>query len=495
MPFWVTPRCGLELLHGRGGGRPEEGGSRAQLSRRGVTERDQIRVELGHVGAGRPGRQGPIGGCRAVQQHHRAVVHPVEHLTLGDHLAERGQLGVGPAGLVDHRVRRAVRLPPDRSGSHSRRPWPRAPAVCTFAVFAGGGPVPQRSLASSPDMTTTPPAADERQPGRPLRPAPSLPLTGPALQLAVLIAVHVCAGLEPRNAPNTRLWGGRRIRRVSTWCPQRSEVRDAVLPRCASLSTGRVSPPCRDRRRRADRPLAGTCRSPAKATDGRHLRLAGVHRRLQLRRARPDAGLVHFAARKRRVGEVRHPVGADALGPVQPRLLLGGRELLAGGVPRRRQSPCRPAGPLGTQPSSGQFRWSCTRSLRSGSAPGRGSSGRRGCVCTGSRPQLRRASTPPTELILRRSGGRGRLRAGGRDRRSARAAGDGDSQGHSAATAHRCDGRMIPPCDTTRPSGVVSEELSPATVLVRWVMPPVKHSVVLPARMWFSIRRRYAPAA
>ena len=102
------PQGGLELLHGRGGGRPEGGGSRAELSRGGVAERDQIRVELGHVGAGRPGRQGPIGGCRAVQQHHRAVVHPVEHLTLRDDLAEGGQLGVCPAGLVDHRVRRAV---------------------------------------------------------------------------------------------------------------------------------------------------------------------------------------------------------------------------------------------------------------------------------------------------------------------------------------------------------------------------------------------------
>ncbi len=128
-------------------------------------------------------------------------------------------------------------------------------------------------------------------------------------------------------------------------------------------------------KRRAARSLSCSCRSPAKTTDGRPLRLAGVHRRLQLWRARLDAGVVHFAARERRVGEVRHPVGADALGPVQPRLLLGGGELLAGGIPRRRQGLDRPGGPLGTQPSSGQFRRSGTRSLRSGVCTGSGKFG------------------------------------------------------------------------------------------------------------------------
>ena len=39
------------------------------------------------------------------------------------------------------------------------------------------------------------------------------------------------------------------------------------------------------------------CRSPAEPTDGRPLRLAGVHRRLQLRRVRSDAGVAHFLAR------------------------------------------------------------------------------------------------------------------------------------------------------------------------------------------------------
>jgi hypothetical protein len=39
-------------------------------------------------------------------------------------------------------------------------------------------------------------------------------------------------------------------------------------------------------------------------------------------------------------------VGADALSPVQPHLLLGGGELLAGGSPRRRQRLARLDGPL-----------------------------------------------------------------------------------------------------------------------------------------------------
>ena len=115
--------------------------------------------------------------------------------------------------------------------------------------------------------------------------------------------------------------------------------------------------------------------------------------------------------------------------------------------------PCRPGGPLGTQPSSGQCRRSCTRSPRWGSAPGRGSSGRRGCVCTGSRPQLRRASTPPTNLILpsgRRSWSVASRRSGPSDPPEQPAT---VTPRATAAAAHRCDGRMIPRFDTTRPSG------------------------------------------
>src|SRR5579863_4993399 len=65
------------------------------------------------------------------------------------------------------------------------------------------------------------------------------------------------------------------------------------------------------------RRYGGGCRSPSEAPDRRRLRLAGVHRLLQLRRARPEAGVVYFTARERRVREVRHSVGADALGPGQ----------------------------------------------------------------------------------------------------------------------------------------------------------------------------------
>ena len=124
VPFWVTPRAACSFITAVVVAGPKEADVRAELSSGGIAERDQIRVELGHVGAARPGRQGPIGGCRAMQQHHRAVVDPVEHVTLRDHLAGRGQLGVCPAGLVDHGVRRAVRSRPigqgPRLGDHRR---------------------------------------------------------------------------------------------------------------------------------------------------------------------------------------------------------------------------------------------------------------------------------------------------------------------------------------------------------------------------------------
>jgi hypothetical protein len=47
----------------------------------------------------------------------------------------------------------------------------------------------------------------------------------------------------------------------------------------------------------------------------------------------------------------------------------------------------------------GQFPRCDTRSHHWASAPGRGSSGPRGSVCTGSRPQPRRAATYLTNLI------------------------------------------------------------------------------------------------
>ncbi len=87
-------------------------------------------------------------------------------------------------------------------------------------------------------------------------------------------------------------------------------------------------------------------RSSAETSHGRLLRLAGVHCRLQLRRVRRDACIVDLAARERRIGQVRHAVGADALGPVQPRLLLSGSQLLASGVPRRWQGLACLQGPL-----------------------------------------------------------------------------------------------------------------------------------------------------
>ena len=106
-----------------------------------------------------------------MQQHHRAVVHPVEHVTLGDHLAERGQLGVCPAGLVDHRVRRAIRSRPIGQrpglGDHRReRPLLHLRSVhrrllCGRGCWLGAG-------HRRPRRRSRP-----RRPGRPLRPAPT----------------------------------------------------------------------------------------------------------------------------------------------------------------------------------------------------------------------------------------------------------------------------------------------------------------------------------
>ena len=118
--------------------------------------------------------------------------------------------------------------------------------------------------------------------------------------------------------------------------------------------------------------------------------------------------------------------------------------------------PCRPGGPPGTQQSLGQFRWSYTRSPRWVSAPGRGSSGRRGCVCTGSRPRLGRASTTQTSLIFPPiEPAVGTVEPPEQPATVTPRA--------TAAAAHRCDGRKTPRFDTTRPQGVVSEGLSPAS--------------------------------
>jgi hypothetical protein len=51
-------------------------------------------------------------------------------------------------------------------------------------------------------------------------------------------------------------------------------------------------------------------------------------------------------------------------------------------------------------PSSGQFPWSCTRSLRRGFAPGRGNSRRRGCVYIASKREPPRAATSPPKPVL-----------------------------------------------------------------------------------------------
>ena len=56
VPFWVTPRAAWSFSKTVVVAEPKEAGSWAELSRGGIAERDQIRVELGHVGAGRPGR-------------------------------------------------------------------------------------------------------------------------------------------------------------------------------------------------------------------------------------------------------------------------------------------------------------------------------------------------------------------------------------------------------------------------------------------------------
>ena len=107
------PERGLELLDAVFGPPGELVGAGRDLGAGGVAERDQVGVQLGHVGAGHIRRQGsfgqaPVGGGGAVEQHHRVAVHPVENLPLGDHLAHRRQRGDGALGLVDHAVAAGV---------------------------------------------------------------------------------------------------------------------------------------------------------------------------------------------------------------------------------------------------------------------------------------------------------------------------------------------------------------------------------------------------
>ena len=59
-----------------------------------------------------PLRQRPVCRRRPAQQQHRVVVHPIENIAAVDRVAARCQLGVYPAGAVDHGVRRAVRSCP-----------------------------------------------------------------------------------------------------------------------------------------------------------------------------------------------------------------------------------------------------------------------------------------------------------------------------------------------------------------------------------------------
>ena len=151
-------------------------------------------IELGHVRPGQPLVQGPPGRHRPVQQHHRAaVVHPVQHLPLTDHLPRRRQPGQRPAALPPHRVR--ARVPQGRGHRHLRRQvLPRPPAASPAAA------PPARPRTSRRDRNA--PAAHAARPP----PAPSTASTA---------ASAADAGPAPARRPrvtDVRLW----LRRCSS---------------------------------------------------------------------------------------------------------------------------------------------------------------------------------------------------------------------------------------------------------------------------------------
>ncbi len=299
---------------------------RIELRSSRVAEVNQVGVECGDVGSVIALRQRPVCRDRAAQKQHRVAVHAIDNGAALDLVARTGQLGVRPAGAVDHGVRRSRRIAPDRTGSRTGRPCPRAspdpPSRCSPPTRAPPGS-PSRHPRSRRQRRSR-----LRQRGRPLRrPAPTScasfasPYAGRGCVLAALAHRGVenrhtgrrCCGWNPIRVDE---WVGlARIRKVSY-----AVVADALSERESSLL------------------LLGTS---LVAREPRGLQvLARVERVLERSRTRVQRRAVRYRVdrqRARRVGVRKRAdtVGAHALG-----------ELHRFGTSGRRAGCTAPAAPV-----------------------------------------------------------------------------------------------------------------------------------------------------
>ena len=221
----------------------------------------------------------------------------------------------------------------------------------TFTVF-GGGSCAAEVACFPPDVTTAPPVTIATT--RTAAPVSTqvFRVTGPATPAR--LSRWRCSDPPRPGPPKCSKRPSRRRIGIRIFSTRESfEVGFGEGPsHCCRAHTGRTSPPFRDRRQYC-RPFSFRCRRKARACElgdghllpGSEMNVASsapsaeamscsasglplpvtrqVHRRTAsatCRRPSPtaaaasrrDAGVVHFRARERRVGEVRHAVGADA---------------------------------------------------------------------------------------------------------------------------------------------------------------------------------------
>ena len=174
-------------------------GALERFDRVGDAERAQIAIELANVLALLAPVQRAVGRDRAAQQHHGLVVHPVEHVATADLFAVLRQLRVHAAGLVDHRVRRAVRACPVGQGpglgDHRREVPPLHLRRCSPACPAAWR-APDRRRTSRPRRRRR-----LRRPGLPPRPVPRTFASPPARGRFPEIATLRYRGVENGHAP------------------------------------------------------------------------------------------------------------------------------------------------------------------------------------------------------------------------------------------------------------------------------------------------------
>ena len=170
---------------------------------------------------------------------------------------------------------------------------------------------------------------------------------------------------------------------------------------------------------------------------------------------------------------------------------------------RQRRARCRPRPPTRAQTGRGghparrlRFRAVLRDRLAEEALPG--TSGNASRCRRRTRPRRPRHPSPPGAA---HRGGRVEVRHG-RDLvvEDGRAVGDGARPRRARRGAHR-EGtagrgrRGEDASDRARTTAMAAiDDRGSLVVLVAEVTPPVERDVVLPARMWFSIRRRYAPA-